>query len=125
MIIAIPTKENQVDNHFGHCAYYTLYHLNDKKEIVKTEKMEAPQGCGCKSGIAPILAEKGVKVMLAGNMGNGAVNVLTTNHIEVVRGCKGDVNSVIKDYLEGKLEDSGVACASHGEDGHTCSHNHE
>ena len=24
MKIAIPTREGMVDNHFGHCAYYTL-----------------------------------------------------------------------------------------------------
>ena len=29
MKIAIPTREGMVDNHFGHCAYYTL--LNFRK----------------------------------------------------------------------------------------------
>lgn len=124
MIIAIPTKENYVDDHFGHCAYYTFFHINSEKEVIKTETMEAPQGCGCKSGIAPILAEKGVKVMLAGNMGNGAVNVLNKSNIEVVRGCSGDVNKVIAAYLNGDIQDSGKVCDSHGED-HVCSHNHE
>ncbi len=29
MKIVIPTREGMVDNHFGHCAYYTL--LNFRK----------------------------------------------------------------------------------------------
>lgn len=122
MIIAVPTKENQVDNHFGHCEYYTLFTIENNK-VVKQERMDAPQGCGCKSGIAPILAEKGVKIMLAGNMGNGAVHVLTQSQIQVVRGCSGNIEELIQKYLDGQIADSGEVCASHGKD-HVCSHNH-
>ena len=123
MIIAIPTKDGQVDNHFGHCEYYTLFHIDTNHKIAETSKFNAPQGCGCKSGVAVTLREMGVNVMLAGNMGNGALQVLTQNEIKVVRGCKGDVFDVIQAYLAGNLLDSGVGCASHGE-GHVCSHNH-
>ena len=123
MIIAIPTKENHVDDHFGHCEFYTLYEVDANKKVVDKKRMDAAKGCGCKSGIAPILSQKGVKVMLAGNMGNGAVNVLTQNNIEVVRGCSGNVDELIKAYLSGTITDSGKLCDSHGE-GHTCSHNH-
>lgn len=121
MIIAIPTKNEVVDNHFGHCEYYTLITTNDNKEVIKKERFEAPSGCGCKSGIAVTLKKLGVKVMLAGNMGDGALNVLKQNEISVIRGCSGNIDSVLESYLEGNLSDSGIACASH-EDGHTCSH---
>lgn len=123
MIIAIPTKNQEVDNHFGHCEYYTLITINDKKEVLKKERLDAPKGCGCKSGVAVTLKEIGVKVMLAGNMGDGALNVLSQNGISVIRGCSGSVDAVLGDYLSNNLTDSGIACASH-EDGHTCSHHH-
>ena len=36
--IAIPTRGNNVDEHFGHCEYYTVYSINEgkveKKEIL-------------------------------------------------------------------------------------------
>ena len=67
MKIAIPTRANAVDDHFGHCEYYTIFTINDNKEIVAQETLEAPAGCGCKSNIAQTLSEMGVKVMLAGN----------------------------------------------------------
>ncbi len=122
MIIAVPTRDDRVDDHFGHCAYYTLFTIKDNK-IIKTYRMDSPEGCGCKSGIAPILQEMGVNLMLAGNMGEGAKNVLEKNNIEVIRGCSGDVNELIQSYLDGKISDSGEGCTSHSEE-HVCSHNH-
>lgn len=29
--IAIPTRENMVDDHFGHCAYYTIVTINGEQ----------------------------------------------------------------------------------------------
>ena len=51
--------------------------------------------------------------MLAGDMGDGAKNVLTANSIHVVRGCSGDIYQLIKNYLEGNIVDSGIGCHSH------------
>ncbi|MBR4851391.1 MAG: dinitrogenase iron-molybdenum cofactor biosynthesis protein, partial [Tidjanibacter sp.] len=79
--------------------------------------LPAPQGCGCKSGIAGVLAEMGVEVMLAGNMGQGAKNVLERNNIRVVRGCSGSVKVLVQTYLRGFVFDNGQGC-----DHHNCAH---
>lgn len=110
--IAVPTRDGVVDDHFGHCAYYTIFTLLANR-VTATETMPSPEGCGCKSGIAPVLAEKGVRVMLAGNMGEGAKRVLEQNGIRVVRGCHGKVEELITAYLEGRVADSGEGCHSH------------
>ncbi len=120
MKIALPSRQNKIDSHFGHCEYYTVYTVDkDKKQILSEEIINSPAGCGCKSNIAQVLSEEGVKVMLAGNMGDGAVNVLHSAGIEVLRGCSGDVKSVAMSWLEGNLNDSGESCHEHG---HDCSH---
>lgn len=111
--IAIPTKEGFVDDHFGHCAYYTLYLIDESNTPVQEERLESPQGCGCKSNIANTLREKGVTIMLAGNMGDGAYQKLTEQGIRVIRGCHGKTDEVLKQYLEGKLIDSQEACHHH------------
>jgi predicted Fe-Mo cluster-binding NifX family protein len=122
MKIAVPTTQaNTVDAHFGHCESYTLFTISDQKAVTLTEIIPSPQGCGCKSNIASVLREKGVSVLLAGNMGNGAVNVITEHGITVVRGCEGNINQVVDNYLKGKVNDSGLTC-SHHEEGHTCNH---
>ncbi len=112
MKVAIPTRGGQVDDHFGHCEYYTIFTI-DEGQVIYTETMKAPEGCGCKSGVAPLLANQGVNVLLAGSMGMGALNVLEQHGIEVIRGCQGDVQQLIAEFLKGLLADSGVGCSSH------------
>ncbi len=114
MKIALPSRENLIDNHFGHCEYFTVFTVDkNAKAIIAQETIESPVGCGCKSNIAQTLAAIGVKVMLAGNMGEGAVNVLNNAGIEVVRGCSGDVKTVALTWLAGSLVDSGDSCHEH------------
>lgn len=113
MKIAIPTHGNRLDDHFGHCEAFTVYTINDNREIVKDELVPSPAGCGCKSNIAQTLSQMGVKMILAGNMGEGAVNVLRSNGIDVLRGCSGDVRQVAESWLKGTLIDSGITCSQH------------
>ena len=110
--IAVPTRDGVVDDHFGHCAYYTVYTVVNQM-VVGSETLPSPQGCGCKSNIASVLEQMGVKVMLAGNMGEGAKNKLSAAGIRVIRGCQGDVEVLIKTYLGGFVFDSGIACDHH------------
>lgn len=123
MKIALPTRDGQIDSHFGHCAYYTIYTVENGK-ITAEETMASPEGCGCKSNIATELAQNGVLVLLGGSMGDGALNVLNSNGIEVIRGCSGDTRSVAEAWLRGELKDSQIACEADHEHGHTCSHGH-
>lgn len=113
MKIALPSQQNMIDDHFGHCEYFTIFAVNDNKEIISQETLASPVGCGCKSNIAQTLSAIGVKFMLAGNMGEGAVNVLNNHGIEVLRGCSGDVKTVALSWLEGNLQDSGDVCHEH------------
>jgi predicted Fe-Mo cluster-binding NifX family protein len=123
MKIAIPVKSNnEIDAHFGHCEFYQIYTVSDDKKIVSTERMESPKGCGCKSNIASVFEKDGVTVMLAGGIGDGAVNVLKQHGISVVRNCQGDVDTLISQYLAGYIVDGGQNCHAH-ESEHECSHN--
>jgi predicted Fe-Mo cluster-binding NifX family protein len=112
MKIALPSYEGQVDAHFGHCQYFTVF-TEEGGKIVSEETVNPPAGCGCKSNIVQTLSQMGVKVMLAGNMGDGAVNVLNGHGIEVLRGCAGDVKAVTENFLAGTLRDSGMGCHAH------------
>lgn len=120
MKIALPSRQNRIDDHFGHCEYFTVFTI-ENKNIVEKEIVESPAGCGCKSNIASVLAEKGVNLMIAGNMGDGAVNVLNHSGIQVIRGCSGELEAVALKWINGELEDSGDSCKSH-EHGHECHH---
>jgi predicted Fe-Mo cluster-binding NifX family protein len=114
MKIAIPTNGQQVDGHFGNCQCFTIFTVDDDRQIVSRETLTPPEGCGCKSNVIPQLFAMGVRVMLAGSMGDGAVNKLHNQGIEVVRGCSGDVRQVADAWLSAKVVDSGVGCEAHG-----------
>lgn len=117
MRIALPSNGVEVDGHFGHCQSFTIFDVDDQNKIVAEEVLTPPPGCGCKSSIVPQLASMGVSVMLAGNMGGGAVSVLASNGIKVVCGCSGNVRDVAQAWLAGRIVDSGAGCQSHGAGG--------
>jgi predicted Fe-Mo cluster-binding NifX family protein len=127
MKIAVPvTIKNTIDSHFGQCESYIVFTISDKNEITEIKNVESPVGCGCKSNLASVLASDNVTIMLAGGIGDGAINVFNNKGIEVVRGCSGDAAEVVKLYLLGLVEDRGSSCHQHEvhhEDGHTCNHN--
>ena len=122
MKIAVPTRGNNVDDHFGHCEQYTIFTIDDNRNIEHSELLPSPQGCGCKSNIAGILQEKGVTILLAGNMGDGALRVLTMHGIEVYRGNSGNARHIAEAFLQGNISDSGEGCHQHENQGeeHQC-----
>lgn len=117
MIIALPSVNNRIDDHFGHCEYFTIINVESNK-VINKQTIPSPQGCGCKSNIASVLQNMGVSVMLAGNMGDGAVNVLSAHNIKAIRGCSGLIDDVVIDFINGKIADSGQGCSHHGD--HEC-----
>lgn len=108
--IAIPTRDNMVDDHFGHCNHYTVFTIDDDKKVLASQRLESPQGCGCKSNIAAMMKDMGITVMIAGNMGAGAFNKLSQHGISVVRGCHGNIEDILNAYLKGELVDSSIVC---------------
>ncbi len=127
MKIAVPvTQGNQIDGHFGHCEFYSVFQISEKGEINDVKTIRA-DGCGCKSDIAGVLAEQGVTIMLAGGIGGGAVNVMNSAGIEVVRGCAGNAANVVNQFVAGIINDSGESCQQHEQhqaEGHEHSCNH-
>jgi predicted Fe-Mo cluster-binding NifX family protein len=121
--LAVPTRAGQVDEHFGHCEAFTIYSIDDSKAVVNQERFTPPPACGCKSNLIPTLVDMGVSVLVAGNMGEGAVQRLAQAGIKVFRGAKGDVGAAVQAWIEGKLLDSKVICLEHGA-GHECHHGH-
>ncbi|MFN8255643.1 MAG: NifB/NifX family molybdenum-iron cluster-binding protein [Bacteroidales bacterium] len=126
MKIAVPVTTNgHIDGHFGHCEFYNIFTISENNEIKEIQTLKSPQGCGCKSNIAYTLSEIGVNTMLAGGIGGGAINVLNNVGIEVIRGCAGKSEEIVKQYIEGLIQDSGSSCQHHEHhhsEGHSCNH---
>lgn len=114
MKIAIPFANGFVNEHFGHSEEYAIYSVSESQDIKHQKTIRVNQGCGCKSGIAEILANEGVKLLLTGNIGFGAINHLEAHGISVIRGVSGPVEAVLHAFLSGLVTDSGETCPHHG-----------
>lgn len=110
--VAVPSRGNMVDEHFGHCEAFTVYDIDDRNSITGKETVQSPQGCGCRSNIAADLAARGVTVMLAGGLGQGARNVLNQAGIEVYSGFSGPADEAVQSFLNGFTGDNST-CAEH------------
>jgi predicted Fe-Mo cluster-binding NifX family protein len=113
MKIAVPVDNGLVNDHFGHSENFVVYTISPENKVVSVNPVAQLDGCGCKSGIAQTLAEQGVSVMLAGNIGAGAINHLHAFGIDVVRGCFGEADKAVKDFLAGSIRDNNQTCTNH------------
>lgn len=119
--IAVPSKGGMVDEHFGHCEAFTIFTVDQANAVTGRESFTPPPQCGCKSNLISTLVSMGVSVLVAGNMGEGAVMRLRQSGIQVFRGNTGPVETVMADYLAGKITDRDELCQHHG---HECGHLH-
>jgi predicted Fe-Mo cluster-binding NifX family protein len=117
MKVAIAQEGNEVSAHFGHCTEYAVFDIANK-EIMKKSILPSP---GHEPGRLPVfLAGHGVTHVLAGGMGPRAVDLFCANNIDVILGVSGPIETVIRDFLAGKISPGQSSC-THGPD-HECSH---
>jgi len=118
MKIAVASDNGMVTEHFGHCQSFMLFET-EKGQITNSETVANP---GHKPGFLPnFLNEKGVKVIISGGMGAGAIDIFNEKDIEVIVGARGDAKAAAESYLQGALQSTGSVCHEHehfGDCGH-------
>ncbi len=121
MIIAVPSLDGNVFQHFGKTPEFTLFTVEGGK--IAGKKVQPTMGNG-HGALAGFLKEFHVDAAVCGGIGPGAVNALGEMGIKVVSGAEGSTEEAVNAYLQGKLDQgSPVSCHHHdGEEGHDCSH---
>ena len=110
MRIAVASEGKNVTEHFGHCEGFLIYDA-ENDEILKEEMVLNP---GHKPGFLPnFLADRGVKVIISGGMGGGAIDIFNERDVEVIVGASGVARSAVESYLRGELESTGSVCHEH------------
>lgn len=108
--IAVASEEKMVAGHFGHCTNFNIFDVEDGK-IVKEESIANP---GHKPGFLPnFLNDMGVKVVISGGMGGGAIEIFNEKNIEVITGAKGLAKENVELYVNGNLKSNNVVCKKH------------
>ncbi len=110
MKIAIPLADGKLASHFGHCESFALISVDpNNKTIIKQEILNAPPH---QPGLLPAwLAERGTTVIIAGGMGQRALQLFEERNIKVVVGAPTETpGQLVTDYLAGTLQVSGNVC---------------
>ena len=107
MKVAIAMDGPAVSEHFGHCAGYAVYSIENNSAL-RQEDLANP---GHVPGFLPIyLAERGIGIVIAGGMGPRARDLLCENGIEVVVGVGGTVDEVARAFAAGALMGGECVC---------------
>ncbi|MDD5015798.1 MAG: NifB/NifX family molybdenum-iron cluster-binding protein [Atribacterota bacterium] len=107
MKIAISTDAGFVSAHFGRCPSFTIAEIEEGK-ILKVEEINNP---GHQPAFLPnFLAERGVKYIICGGMGNRARMLFAEKKITPIIGVTGKIEEVIEKFVQGKLEAGESSC---------------
>jgi predicted DNA-binding protein (UPF0251 family)/predicted Fe-Mo cluster-binding NifX family protein len=122
LLVAVPvTSRDKVETHFGLCERLAVYTIESDGSIQAEDIVEASIGPGCRSMAISRLAAVGVKALVVGCIGEGAIHVCTAHGISVVRGASGSARVAASAYARGELQDSGQACSGACKStGHRC-----
>ena len=117
MKIAVTYDNGQIFQHFGHCAFFKMYEVEDGK-VIATKIIDA-NGSG-HSMLAGMLMMNGADAVICGGIGGGAIQALNRFGIKVYGGVAGNADAAVMGFLRGELQYTpGASCNHHGE-GHTC-----
>ena len=99
--------EAQLDPRFGRCLYLVVVDSETMQfEAIPNMAAGATGGAGIQA--AQVIADKGVKVVITGNVGPNAFGALSAAGIEIMTGASGTVKEVIEKFKKGQLGKTGA-----------------
>lgn len=109
MKIAIPTMDEKLCRHFGHCDVFTIFEIDSNNQIIDCKKEIPPPH---EPGVLPKwLGSLNVDVIIAGGMGMRAQQLFSENNVKVVVGAEADKpEDIINAYLTDTLITGANVC---------------
>lgn len=117
MRIAIATEGSEVCQHFGHTPHFTFVDITDGKE---TERQVLPNPGHVPGALPRWMGEMNVNTVIAGGVGAAAQSIFRARGIDFIMGAAGEVDEIVKAFIEGNLKTGCSTCSHGGDDSHTC-----
>lgn len=117
----IPVTQGVLDPHFGHCEAFALIDADEKRKVITGRKIVPSPGH--RPGFLPgWLAGQGARVVIAGGMGERAMELFAAHGIDVILGAQPmDPEAAVMAHLKGEMKSTGNACEEHR---HGCDGSH-
>ena len=119
MKIAVTYEDGQVFQHFGHCASFKIFEVENGAVVASSVVDTNGSGHGALAGF---LEEQGVNALICGGIGGGARIALEEADIAIYGGVSGDADEAVAAFLAGELNFNAHACCSHHHHDHDCGH---
>ena len=110
--IAIATEGSIVCPHFGHTPHFTFVDIEDGAE---KGRQVLPNPGHAPGALPRWMSEMGVNTVIAGGVGAKAQALLNSMGIDFIMGAAGEIEQVVKAFVEGALTGGDSTC--HHEDG--------
>lgn len=106
--VAVPTANGLLCSHFGHCERFAVVRVMDGR-IVSLEELTPPPH---EPGVLPRwICELGVRLVIAGGMGQRAIGLFRERGVEVITGAPPmDPATLVNSYLQGTLVTGANVC---------------
>ncbi len=97
--------DSKVDPRFGRCQNFIFFDTDTGKfDVYENNNAQLQGGAGIQSG--QFVASKGVKVVLTGNVGPNAHQVLSAAGVSIFTGVSGTVKEAIDGYKKGEYKEA-------------------
>jgi predicted Fe-Mo cluster-binding NifX family protein len=106
---AIPIENGLLCSHFGHCQQFAIIEVENNTIVNESFIIPPPH----EPGLLPAwLAEKGVTNIIAGGLGQKAIELFLSHRIKVIVGApQKRASDLVSDYLNNKLVTNANACS--------------
>lgn len=106
------TLDSSVDPRFGRCRHFIIVDTDTMRfEALENSGLDASGGAGIQAG--QLMASRGVRAVLTGNVGPNAFQTLQAAGIEMYTGATGSVREAVEAYRQGKLTRGEKPTAAH------------
>ena len=96
--------DTNVDSRFGRCPYFVIVDSETMEfTAVSNDSTNAAHGAGIQA--AQTVANMGASVVITGNVGPNAFNVLSASGIKIVIGASGSIREAIENFKSGQLKE--------------------
>jgi len=125
MKLAVAYKNGMIYEHFGHCECFAIYEFKGfDTDNIKTSYLDTSDKHG-HVAMANLMKDEGVDVVICGNMGKEAKDMLLSYDIFPITGNMGSADMAAELFVSGRLpmQDGGScsgscsSCGCEGEDG--------
>lgn len=115
MKICIPVMEERgmgsaISQHFGKTPLFAFY--DDKTHELEIKEIRGRHGGGNLTP-AEILLNSNADILICGNLGSKAAEILRDNGVEVLTGAKGTVAEALNSFKKGELSGAENTCNGH------------